>query len=101
MIFLQVSDARQMELGRKIVDRLLQQDGFSVARRIEQVRPVSQSDVRYFYSDDAEKARQVSALIAGFGIKAPPKPIGGFEEKVPRGQIEVWLGVDATPAMSK
>ena len=100
LIFVQVSDGGQMDLAKKIVDKIGQR-GLEIAKGIEKVRPVSQSDVRYFYMEDARRAQEVSTIVADFGIKASPKPIGGFENKVPKGQVEIWLGLDAGTAAAK
>jgi hypothetical protein len=56
------------------------------------------TDLRYFYSDDGPKARQVTSVLRKFGLRpARVKHIKGFETRATRGQYELWLAPLESP----
>jgi myosin heavy subunit len=51
------------------------------------------SQIRYFYKEQEESAKQLSGTLDGFGLKGfNPTPIQGYEGKVSRELLEIWYG---------
>ncbi len=51
------------------------------------------SQIRYFYKEQEESAKQLSGMLDEFGLKGfNPTPIQGYEGKVSRELLEIWYG---------
>ncbi len=98
-IFLQISDEDQRARAQKIGEEL-RGPSLRVMNGIEKVRPVSRSDLRYFHAEDKTDAENVQKLLEQHGVKAEIKLIGGFDDRVPRRQLEIWFGMDSLGAES-
>lgn len=51
------------------------------------------SQIRYFYKEQEESAKQLSGMLDGFGLKGfNPTLIPGYEGKASRELLEIWYG---------
>jgi hypothetical protein len=93
-VFMQVADASQDELARKIAKELRTSGQFWVASGVD-VQPQSHPDteVRYFFQEDRDAAKHIFDTTKGSALVAPLLVyLPDYQNKVARGTFEVWLG---------
>lgn len=94
-IFFQIQSAEQKEQITHTANRI-QNDylGVRVAKGIEVVGDKSpeQSEIRYFFKDDADFADKIAGEISrSTNAAVKPKLIEGYESKVRQGTLEAWI----------
>jgi flagellar biosynthesis/type III secretory pathway chaperone len=94
IVYIQVPlESVKSEAGR--LQEFLRKQGY-VAPGIEvvgiNVSPKN-SQIRYFYKEQEESAKQLSGMLDGFGLKGfNPTLIPGYEGKASRELLEIWYG---------
>jgi|GEM_PF-1936158 len=91
LVYLQYPDGEQKAMVERIRERL-EQSGYS-APGSEKVRAMpSNAELRYFRSEDKEKAVELVEQFARWGLPGVrPAPIKGYEGKLQVRQFELWL----------
>lgn len=90
-VFIQVSNDITKKTGEKI-NTILGSDSAYKIFSIETVRDFPASnEIRFFHPEDLNDAKKIQADITNVLPKVDVVKVPGYESRVPRGQMEIWI----------